>query len=375
MKVVLIRSNPVSPEPPVEKVATELSKLGHEVTVLAWDRGSCADTAEIKRSSIYTYCINRIGQKAKYGVGFKTLIPFSIFQLKMFFWLFIHRANIDVVHAFDLDTGFLGGIFCKLFNKKMVYHILDYYADTHFSEKQLIKKLVAHCENWVINRADCTIICSEKRREQISYASPRQLLVIHNTPPNETQIDGLDIKIPQSQKVRLVYVGVLTPERMIEELMNFVIQHQNFELHIAGYGILESKVRENAKKYDNVFYYGKICYRDALSLERQCDVMTALYNPKIANHKFAAPNKFYESLLLGKPIVVVKNTAIDEYVEKYNLGCVIDYSEVGLKNGLLRLYEKRDEWERISSRSRQLYSNEFSWEIMAERLEKLYKSL
>ena len=37
-KVVLIRSNPVSPDPPVEKTANTLIKSGYKVTVIGWDR-------------------------------------------------------------------------------------------------------------------------------------------------------------------------------------------------------------------------------------------------------------------------------------------------------------------------------------------------
>ena len=372
MRIVLTRTNPVSPEPPVEKVALELANAGHEVTVLAWDRESLGYSFEKRKVLHNSYKIIRIGERAEYGVGFRSLFPFAVFQLKMFFWFLGNRNKVDAVHAFDFDTGFLCKIFCCLYRKKFVYHILDYYADTHFPRFPLIKKVVAICENWVINGANCTIICSEKRREQLSHASPRQLLVIHNT-PSIKQSNG-NFKISQTNRVRIVYVGVLTPDRMIEELMDFVSKHQIFELHIAGYGILESKVKEVAAKFDNILYYGKICYEDAISLERQCDIMTALYNPNIINHQYAAPNKFYESLFLGKPIVVIRNTAIDQYVLEYNLGVVIDYSKESLRKGLLDLYERRQEWSDISKRAKKLYSLKFSWEIMALRLRNLYTS-
>ena len=34
--------------------------------------------------------------------------------------------------------------------------------------------------------------------------------------------------------------------------------------------------------------------------------MTAIYDPNISNHYYAAPNKFYEALMLGKPLIMVK---------------------------------------------------------------------
>ena len=38
-RAVLLRSNPVSPDPPVEKMADTLLANGYEVTVVGWDRG------------------------------------------------------------------------------------------------------------------------------------------------------------------------------------------------------------------------------------------------------------------------------------------------------------------------------------------------
>lgn len=36
--VVLLRSNPVNPDPPVEKIADALLAKGYNVTIVAWDR-------------------------------------------------------------------------------------------------------------------------------------------------------------------------------------------------------------------------------------------------------------------------------------------------------------------------------------------------
>ena len=50
-RIVLLRSNPVEPDPPVEKVAATLRAEGYEVTILAWDR-SASDTAPTETSSV-----------------------------------------------------------------------------------------------------------------------------------------------------------------------------------------------------------------------------------------------------------------------------------------------------------------------------------
>ena len=38
MRIILLRSTAVMPDPPVEKMANALITLGHKVKILAWDR-------------------------------------------------------------------------------------------------------------------------------------------------------------------------------------------------------------------------------------------------------------------------------------------------------------------------------------------------
>ena len=76
-KVVLIRSNPVSPDPPVEKVADTLLSLGFKVTVIGWDRNSNEDKTEELKLERGNAEIIRFGIPAVFGGGIKkNLIPF-----------------------------------------------------------------------------------------------------------------------------------------------------------------------------------------------------------------------------------------------------------------------------------------------------------
>ena len=59
-----------------------------------------------------------------------------------------------------------------------------------------------------------------------------------------------------------------------------------------------------------------------------------MYDPNVPNHRYSAPNKFYEALALGKPIVVAKGTGIDVEVERLGVGIAETFSAQGLEHGL-----------------------------------------
>ncbi len=50
------------------------------------------------------------------------------------------------------------------------------------------------------------------------------------------------------------------------------------------------------------------------------------------NHIFAAPNKYYEAMLLGKPIITTKGTIVGNKVLNYDIGFVIDETIESFKN-------------------------------------------
>lgn len=375
-RVVLIRSNPVAPDPPVEKMADTLLQNGYDVIILAWDRSKDfkAEKTLIKLKSGNASII-KFGIKASYGSGMKTLKELAKFQMRIFKWLYKNRKTYDIIHAFDFDTGFIADICAKMFSKKFVYHILDFYIESHNMTKSKIGNVIKQSEIKVINKSDLTIICTDKRKEQIVGSSPKKLIVIHNTPQNNAKIDPCFTLQGNKDKCKIVYVGVLGETRFILEIAEFVSKDKRFEFHVGGFGYLEEKIKQYANKFENIFYYGKLPYDKTLSLEKQCDIMTAIYDPAVPNHKYAAPNKFYESLMLGKPLIMAKNTGFDEILETENIGVLMDYSAEGLAQALEYLYDHKDQWDGMKKRSKSLYENDYSWEIMQQRIEKEYSLL
>ena len=158
-------------------------------------------------------------------------------------------------------------------------------------------------------------------------------------------------------------------------MVEAVADMKEVELHIGGFGKYEKYMEEAAKKYGNVKFYGRMQYEETLQLEDNCDLMTAIYDPSIGNHRYAAPNKFYEALFLGKPLLMVKGTGMSDIVEKEDIGVLIDYSSIGFRRGVRQLIARRAEWKQMGERMKRIYSDKYSWNEMEKRLRELYVKL
>lgn len=295
------------------------------------------------------------------------------FQLAVLSWLQSERTSIDVVHACDFDTAFCASIFTKIYRKILVYDIFDYYVDA-YKVPTFLRSIIKFIDDSVINSADAVIICSEQRLKQIEGTSPKRLTIVHNTPPY------IDLKEPNGaniipSRLRVAYVGILSDGRLIEEILEIVSGTPEYELHIAGFGSLDSLVERYSLEFPNIIFYGKVDYYEALRIESNCDVMLAIYDPSVPNHKYAAPNKFYEALMLGKPLIMAKNTGMSAVVQEKCLGELIQYNVTSAQEALARVYQNRHYWEGIKDNMQSLYFERYSWDVMEKRLLELYQEL
>lgn len=372
-KVLFLRSNPVNPDSRVEKEVECLFSEGYTVDIFCWDRGQ---NYPLRKDKIiigeYECTIYRVGIKSVYGSGFrKNLFPLLKFQFKIFKFIKSNGYKYDIVHACDFDTACTAFMFAK--NKAFIYDIFDFYIDS-FNVPGLLRWIIESMDYYVINNANAVIICSEKRRQQIKKNKQDKIFVIHNT-PNKSMLNFNNTFKKNSEKIRVCYVGILNDGRMIRELLDFMVVHKNFELHIGGFGKLENLIKSYSDNNDNIIFYGRLEYKETIKLEQSCDLMTAIYDPNIPNHIFAAPNKFYEALLLGKPLIMVKGTGFSEVVEEYNIGEVIDYNFESLESALIKIANYRDRWDTIKKIENDLYLEKYDWEVMRKRLIKVYSDL
>lgn len=371
-EVIILRSNPVNPDSRVEKEAISLTRMGIKVKIVCWDRSNNYSSQEsILNINGYSIPIVRIGYKASFGEGFKNIIPYLKFQFFNRKWIKKYKNNISVVHACDFDTAFFTYKLCKKLKIKFVYDIFDF---LYGEPKNLFQKIIKKKQLKIIDNADATIICTEERVKQIYGSNPKKLIIIHNTPMNYDNNKVFEFDKPIS-KVKVCYVGILQDGRLLTEIGDYFSKNHNVDFYIGGFGKLESLYKKLSDENENIHFFGKIPYDETLALEKFCDIMLGIYDPSVENHRYAAPNKFYESLFLGKPIVMVKNTGMSSIIEKNQVGVLIDYNENSFGEGIQKLIDNKNEWESISLKMKNLYFQLYDWKEMENRLIKLYKEL
>ncbi len=314
--IVLLRSTDGNPDSRLEKYVDFLEVQGLDYLTLCWDRKN------IKTDDNHHLYYRR---PSTYGKRWKNLgghLGFYWFLIKI---LFKQRKRYNVIHACDLDTVIPAVIARILLSKKYIYDVFDWFVDSN-NVKGLLKYLIYAQEFINIKLASAVIVCEKERIKQIIFR-PSRLWILPNIP------NMANMTLPAStknDKLTIAYVGILSVHRGIEYLAKYAKTHTDkLNIRVAGFGKLEP-LFEDAKDYPNIEYYGPVSYQRALEVMHSADIIMAIYEKTDKNQILAAPNKYYEGLCLGKPIITTIGTIPGNRSIADNTGYAIDeqYSDL-----------------------------------------------
>jgi glycosyltransferase involved in cell wall biosynthesis len=371
IRVLICRATPVAPDPRVEKIARSLQQAGCQVRVLGWDMNGQMPLEEV----VNGVAVHRCRVKAEFGRGLANITHQLRWQIALFGWLRRNRSSYDVIHACDFDTLLPALAAGRLWGKKVIYDIFDFYADMLRATPAVVVSAIRRLDLALIGHADAVILADEARIAQIQGSKPKRTAVIYNALPSRP------LPEPDPQPVgdgglRIAYVGNLQVERGLLILLEVLRRQPRFCLDLAGFGPDQEEILAAAGDLPNVNWHGRVGYERSLELSRQADVLLATYDPRILNHRYSSPNKLFEAMLLGKPLVAARGTNMDLLVEQEQCGLVVTYGYVGeLEAALLRLSREPTLRAQLGKNARQAYEETYNWGEMELRLLDLYREV
>jgi glycosyltransferase involved in cell wall biosynthesis len=367
-RVALLRSNPK--DFAYGRVAITLSRQ-YAVDCYLWDRQGDHSPFLHSENIKYHKCRLRGGFYDLYTLG-KVLL----FDLWLFWKLMFTTAHY--IHAIDLDTGVVGMLVSKLRRKRFVYHCLDpYYANLPPGWPSIIGKCAKWMENMVISRSDLFVITDTLRIVQHAGAIPKRMIEFANVP---TFPDTDWQKDAREEKGDFVvgYIGSLIEGRNLAEIVETVgeLKDSGIRLVIGGFGPLEEEIAGRARKQENVSAIGWVPHADVLKTESSFDAFLYTTDPGSESQKWVSPAKLFESMALGKPIVVSKDTLAARRVEMIGNGIAVEYgSRSALRNAILKLKNDPGMARRLGRRGKEEFERAWNREIMKKRLLDAYREM
>lgn len=255
--------------------------------------------------------------------------------------------------------------------------------DTHELETETqrshgFRRLLAKCiERLLIGFADHVVVVSDSIEGWYrKHYKLKQISTIKNIPYREATVvpgrtgllrDAFNIG---SEDILFLYLGILGPGRGIHLLLK-VFANISEAKHILflGSGTYEQTVKDYAQRYQNIHWHPLVDPADVLRYSADADVGLSLIENICLSYYYCLPNKLFEYLFSGIPVVVSDFPDMARVVDAYDCGWKTELSApkvTQLISGITRLdiIQKRAGAARCRS--------ELGWEDEQTKLLHLY---
>ncbi|MFH1679444.1 MAG: glycosyltransferase [Candidatus Eisenbacteria bacterium] len=303
----------------VLKEARSLLAAGHEVTLIALREGN-----------------DLPGENVEEGIRVLRLrIPRRRFRKGRYAEYFVRAARAgwaaraDVYHCHDLDTLVPASIASWFGHRPLVYDSHELFTETHFLVgRERERRIWAFLEKTFIRFATRVLTVSDPIADDLAerYRIDRPL-VVRNCPayqPPPAPRPFFDD--PEGEPV-LLCQGYLQKGRGLETLVGAMRHVPRGRLVLLGDG----EMKEELERLVGLLHLeGKVFLRPAVPIEElpprtaSAALGFVLYSTASLNFRYALPNKFFEYLMAGVPVLSSRIPEVARLVEQHGVGRIVD---------------------------------------------------
>jgi glycosyltransferase involved in cell wall biosynthesis len=375
--VLMLLSNAYDPDPRVRQEGLALLEMGCRVRILAWDRDLKACPAE----TLEGIEVQRVLLASVHGRGATQLFFYALLYLQMFSKAW--RTGFDVIHCHDLDMLPLGFILGKLKRKPIVYDAHENFTDMLGTNvPSALRRGLEWLEDFLIRRTDLLITVGEKLRGHFAKRRACRSVVVGNWKRVEdySRSEGQNLElrrrfgIPEGALL-IACITQLLKDRKLEELLAAVDASPDVYVIIGGKGELEDWVRERAAKNPRIVYVGFVPVTEIPAYTCAADIIYYGFDPESPNARFSSPNKLFEALAAGKPIITGDFGEIADVVRHGSCGLILSrYSVPEIQTAFMKLGDPAS-LRRLAQNAKQMGALAMNWEVGEQILFQEYSLL
>jgi len=313
----------------------------------------------------------------------RRLLPFSPFD--MFVLSKARQYAADVIHVHDLPLLKHGARLAAEWRVPLVFDAHEIYYEQE-SLAPRIQRSLRRQEQHLVRRLHLFITVNQAIADWYQDKYAMQPLVLMNcaeTPADQvTSENQLRLRqragLPAPSRV-VLYQGWISGERNIGTLVQAAASFpEDTYLVLIGYGEYEKTLQamvEGQPWQHKVRFLGRIEPEDILAFTAGADLGVIPYLPIDLNHRLCSPNKFFEYVQSGVPVVAHELPFFRQMAQQYGVVVVGDLSTTpGVAHVITTLLTQHDRLRMMRQACMQA-AQILNWEVESCKLLEAYRRL
>jgi glycosyltransferase involved in cell wall biosynthesis len=316
--------------------------------------------------------------------------PLTFFDFYQHFSRLVRGLDVDVIHAHDLNT--LPGAYYVARRKsaKLVYDSHELYLERNRFEPYLklgreARRIV---EKFLVRRSDHIITVNESIAGILSkrYCVMKPS-VITNTPILKKEILRVgqvnllrkEIGIADTRRV-LLYVGAISINRGIENVIRCIKLLPECHLVLMGYGDDAYKkqlmtIAHECGVADCFSFFGPVPSDQVTVYAAGADLGIAAIMNVCLSYYFCSPNKIFEYLQAGIPIIASDFPELRKIIHTYGIGATFNPEDpADIARAARQILDNPGEIDAMRRRLSKA-ALRHNWSIESKKLHKIYRDL
>lgn len=293
--------------------------------------------------------------------GWKSLVNFVGYLINLNKLIKKEKPSVLILTNEEL---YLALFFLNTKNICVVIDAIDA-LDIRVESNIVVRWLLGGFVKYVRNKSDKIVEVEEFRKDRFPQFKYKTF-VIRNT-PYVFKEDIHQVIEKSSKDLDYIYAsGSLNQEingiEILIDALNLVNSSnpKKIKLVIAGI-IIGEKLSNKIQKNNFISYVGSISLNESILLASKSIAIFAFYRPDRLNFINAAPNKVYESFMLGKPILINNECLIAQSCKDKGNGFLSSYFDiVALSENIIKISNNANiSYEDLKN----IFKIEMSWEL------------
>lgn len=310
-KVILLATSDLVADQRVHRTAVTLHRNGFEIIAVGRRIKSTPKSFETEyKTHLF---------KLPFRKGFCFYASYNLWSL-----VYLLFNNFSIVQANDLDTLLAARLVCFIKRKTLVYDSHELFTEV---PELINRRFTKGIWKWLENRLvpglkHCTTV-SEGVANELGKRYGVKFEVIRNLPFRKPASD-ID---HWTEGKTIIYQGALNLGRGLERLITSMQYIDNCKLIIVGTGDLDFKLKLISRGFsldDRVTFLGKIPLEQLHSITCKATLGVSLEEDLGLSYHNALPNKLFDYIQAGLPVMVSDLPEMKRLVEQYEVGLVVD---------------------------------------------------